>query len=122
MTEVFPTRITGTQIALKLGLRRFQSVYFRGLSGKLAPEVCDHLVAVRDFCTRDLAVVAGVAQLFFEGGLSGTWSLLAWLWYGGFDDVSRSTHTDAICEETHGYKKQNPGGIEQPDVLPGGLA
>ena len=75
-----------------------------------------------NFRTRDLAVVAGIAQLFFQGRLSGAGLLLAWLWLGRFNDVSRPMRADTVSEETNSDNEQNSGGIKHPDIPPGGLA
>src|SRR5579862_1623708 len=122
LAEILPRCIARTQIGLKLRLCRFQFAYFRGLSGKLPPKVRDHLVSLSNFRTRDRAVVAGIAQLFFKRGLSGTGLLLAWLWLGRSNDVSRPMRADTVSEETNSDNKQNSGGIEHPDIPPGGLA
>src|ERR1700740_1846994 len=121
LTEVLFRRISRTQISLKLGLRRFQFADLAGLSGKLPPKIRDHPVALSDFRTRNLAVVAGIAQLFFKRGLSG-----ALLWRSGLreralDVFSRSPRADAVSEETDGHKKKNSSGIEHPDIPPCGL-
>src|SRR5579864_6557570 len=122
LAEILLRCIARAQTALKLGLCRLQFAYFRGLSGKLPPKICDHLVPLSNFCTRDLAVVAGIAQLFFKGGLSGTGLLLAWLWLGRSNDVSRPMRADTVSEETNRDNEQNSGGIEHPDIPPCGLA
>ena len=122
LAEILFRCVTRTQIALKLGLRHFQFADVPGLPGKLPPKIRDHLVALSNFRTRDLAVVAGIAQLFFKRGLNRAGLVLDGLWSRGFDDFSRPTHADAVGEETDGHKKQNSGGIEHPDVPPCGVA
>ena len=70
LAEILFRCITGTQIALQLGLRHFQFADLPGLSGKLPPKIRDHLVALGELCLGDHAVMAGIAQLFFKRGLS----------------------------------------------------
>src|SRR6266536_1969885 len=79
LAEILFRCITRTQIGLKLRLRRFQFIYFRGLLGKLPPKIRDHRVALSDFRTSELAVVAGITQLLLKRGLSGAVFLLDWL-------------------------------------------
>src|SRR4029077_2943225 len=122
LAEILFRYIARTQIAFKLGLGGFKFVYFRGLSGKLPPKIRDHLIALSDFRTRERALMAGIAQLFFKKGLSSVMFVLDGLWGGGFDGFSRPTHAEAVSEETDGHKKQNSGGIEHPDVPPSRLA
>src|ERR1700739_1889356 len=114
--------VSSALITLKLGLRRFEFADLAGLSGELPPKIRDHPVALSDFRARDLAVMAGIAQLFFKRGLSRARHALGGLWCGGVNGFSRPTHTDAVSEETDGHKKQNSGGVEHPDVPPGGIA
>src|ERR1700687_2364889 len=122
LAEILFRCIPCTQIALKLGLRGFEFADLPGLSGKLPPKIRDHLVALSDFGTCKLAVVAGIAQLFFQRGLSWAGLVLNGMRGGGVDGLNRPTHADAVSEETDGHKKQNSGGIEHPDVPPSGFA
>src|ERR1700757_2114567 len=80
LAEILFRRIAGTQTALKLGLRGFQLVDCRGLSGELPPKIRDHLVALSNFRSRDLPVVACIAQFFLNRSLSRAQHRLTWLW------------------------------------------
>src|SRR5437868_13464009 len=91
LAEILFRYLARTQIALKLGLGRFEFADLPRLSGKLPPKIRYHLVALRELCLGDHAVMTGIAQLFFKSGLSRTGLLLAWLWLEALDDVSRST-------------------------------
>src|SRR5437016_10865004 len=79
LAEILFRYIARTQIALTLGLGRFEFADLPRLSGKLPPKIRDHLVALGELCLGDHAVMAGIAQLFFKRGLSGALVLLDWL-------------------------------------------
>src|SRR5579863_581052 len=122
LAEVVFRCITRTQIGLKLALGGPHFAYFCGLSGELPSKICDHLVALSDFCTSNLLVMASIAQSFFKRGLSAIGLRLAWLWLGRFHGVSPSMRADTVSEETNSDNDQNARITQHPDVPPRGLS
>jgi hypothetical protein len=114
LDEVLSACVARSHITVQSLLCRFHLIDFGRLLGQLVTEVGDRFVALLDLCTRDFALMARIAQLFFKrdlglckrlgGGLPGN---LGWV-----------VDTNPISVEADGEEKKNPGGIEDPHLRP----
>src|ERR1700685_4002837 len=82
-------------------------------------KIRDHSVALCDFRARDFVVMARIAQLLCERRLS--WCWCARLREDSPGGVGSAAYADPVGEETESDEQEDSGGVQYPDMTPGGF-